>query len=596
MGANIPISGNISYGSGAIYAGSEVKYQVYFNKVNASSSDSIWGSIKFSVFGQYNFSLADSDLLTDLGNASSGDTVVIVFWTGSSSTRNGSCLEMVEWSATEITLTSDTSYWVDTQTKTNIVPNLSWTLIDDGLVNTPYTATNNSNDVHDWVWSSTSMHHWYDRYSQIINVVNYINNTDYDWDDGNQDNNLSGAASRSHSWDTAGSYDVEIVIEDECAATVTGTENIIIKWNPPLPDIMMIPSNPDPNVPVSFQWDGVDEDGRITNIDWEIIDSGAYGNTDTTTSGLIGDVIPHSAGTGTDWCGQLVGNSGAFTNPGSHTVKIIYHWFDGFDWHHDPDSKIFTQDRFSGPTVSFTQVPSEAVMDSEVKFVNTSTDTSRVGLGSDCDEYDWTFTDDGTATDYLDKPKAYDLEVTPGSVDCQTRLCANWSDGFDTQTTCVPYNVPFKTTVVVTDEDCYHHLKVYGTSGDGTVTGYSWTVSSGISEIGPWSEVWSSPVGMDQQEKDVNFCSVSWYMVEGSVYGGGATTTDNEVLYISEVCASGTGDVVAVAICEPDMFSDEQGQISMYGQELKPSMKANSPGIPRGEIILRPFPRPGHLN
>ena len=44
----------------------------------------------------------------------------------------------------------------------------------------------------------------------------------------------------------------------------------------------------------------------------------------------------------------------------------------------------------------------------------------------------------------------------------------------------------------------------------------------------------------------------------------------------------------AVAICEPDVFSDAQGQISMSGQELKssmsvqelkPSMKAESSDV-----------------
>jgi len=749
--------GFVSKDNGSL-ADADVKYQAFFYKVNAGSSDSKWNGVRTAEGGlskgYYSFDLGNPDFLGQSGSVAPGDIVVVVFWSATPLTddRNDSCSVLNEWGAFEITMTSADVYTNQVQTKTNMVPILDWNLPLSGLVNTSYTATNDSYDTHSWTWSGTGMNHWYDRHGQTINAVNYINNTGYDWDDGNQDNNLPGAANMAHQWTSAGSYEVEIVIEDECVSTVTGTRTIDIRWRPPVPDIIMIPADPDPNVSVSFKWDGTDIDGRITSIDWEIVDTGSYGNTTTTTSGAIGDTIPHSEGLGTDWCGQS-GNSGAFTNPGSHDVNITYHWFDGFDWQHDTYSESFTQGRFTGPTVSFTQVPSEAVMASGVKFVNTSTNTSRVGLGlPDCAEYDWRFTDDGVSTDYLDNPYTYELEVTPGSIDCQTRLCANYSDGWDTQQTCVTDSVPFATTVIVTDQDCYHHLEVYGTSDDGTVSGYSWTISSGISDTGPWVEVWSSPTGMDQQEKDVYFCTVGWYKIEGFVYGSGATTSDDEVLYISETCPgteavyniwNGTGaldigtdwnhsgdgveadyamyngtngldadlsngdkfkfgktdyisvdiqnydyltmmlnvrswqanksikiklsktggnpgdtlnlenyvdtvntndwqkvfiplsdfnipasalpghpiyadylqfsskgnihfylddvkfsmgTMTPVPICEPLMLSDEQGQITMTGQELKPSMKAGSPAVQSGDVVLRPFPKPGHLN
>jgi len=596
--------GFVSKDSGSL-ANADVKYQAFFYKVNAGSSDSKWNGVRTAEGGlskgYYSFDLGNPDFLGQNGSVAPGDIVVVVFWSGTPLTddRNNSCSVLNEWGAFEITMTSADVYTNQAQTKINIVPILDWGLPLSGVVNTSYIATNSSHDIHSWVWSSTNMYHWYDRYGQIINAVNYINNTDYDWDDGNQDNNLPGDADKSHQWISASSYAVEIVIEDECSATVTGTRTIDIRWRPPVPNIEMTPATPDPNTAVEFQWTGEDIDGRITSIDWEIVDSGGYGNTNTTTSGAWDDVILHSEGLGTDWCGQA-GNSAAFTNPGDHDVNITYHWFDGFDWQHDTYSETFTQDRFTEPVVGFTQVPAQAVMASGVKFINTSTNTSRVGLGlPDCYEYDWRFTDDGVATDYLDKPKTYELEVVPGSVDCQTRLCGWWSDGWDTKTTCVTENIPFTTTVIVTDKDCYNHLEVYGTSGDGTVTGYSWTISSGTSVLGPWTEVWTSPTGTEQQEKDINFCTVSWYHVEGFVYGTGATTSDYRVLYVDEVCASGTGDVVAVAICEPDMFSDEQGQISMFGDELTPSMKSSvepgSPSIQSDDAGLVPFPRPRYF-
>jgi hypothetical protein len=118
--------------------------------------------------------------------------------------------------------------------------------------------------------------------------------------------------------------------------------------------------------------------------------------------------------------------------------------------------ETFFQKKFTGPTVDFEQVPTKATLASGVKFVNTSTSTSRVGTGlPDCGEYDWTWTEDGTPTEYNDKPYSYELEVTPGSVDSQAKLCANWSDGWETQETCVEKDVVFDTTVTVTEEDCF---------------------------------------------------------------------------------------------------------------------------------------------
>lgn len=536
MAVNITITGNIFNGSGTAYTGAEVKYQAYFYKVNATSSSSIWSGVRTSILGQYNFNLADSDLLTTAGNAAATDIVIIVFWTGTSTTRNGDCSNMLEWGATELVLTSSDVYVFDVQTKPNYYPDLSWILQSTGFVNTNYSTINNSEDLHSWVFGSIQMNHWYTRYGQIINDLNRIDNTSYWWGDSTSNINLPGTSIGTHQWVLAGYYDVDIVVEDKCSATTSGTDQIQIFYHPPTADIVMSPLNPNPNDTVSFTWSGTDVDDRITSINWVIHDSGTYGNTDTTTTANKNNSVPHSGGIGTDWCGQI-GRSGAFTNPGPHLVEIVINWNDGFNAQTVAYNETFTQSKFLGPAVNFVQVPTQAVMASGIKFTNTSTNVGRVGLGlPNCIEYDWRFIDNGVSTDYLDKPFSYELSVIPTSINCQTRLCASYSDGWDTQQTCVTKNVPFATTIIVTDEDCYHNLEIYGTSDDGTVTGYSWTVSSGISDIGPWVEVWSSPVGMDQQKKHIQFCTINWYKVEGFVYGTGATTSDTEILYISEVC------------------------------------------------------------
>ena len=104
------------------------------------------------------------------------------------------------------------------------------------------------------------MAHWHIRYSEPICYVNYVRLTHYDWDDGTFDNNLPLASVGSHSWSAAGDYTVQIIIEDHCGATVTGTEVIRIKYPPPVPSI---DCNQDvanhvqtPDTVVTFDYDG----------------------------------------------------------------------------------------------------------------------------------------------------------------------------------------------------------------------------------------------------------------------------------------------------------------------------------------------------
>ena len=549
MALNKTFDGFCSEESGSVADGT-VSYQAYFRKVNGSSSPSQWNDVRTvesaGSAGYYNCNLGDNDWLGQTGTAAAGDIIVIVFWKGGSD-RTANCSVLQEWGAFELTMTSADTYTNATQVKSNIIPDLIWTFTANGWVGVSYDSTNSSNDTHSFTISGTTMYHWYTRYGQVINDVNQVNNTDYFWGDFTSDLDVPGAGTASHSWSAAGTYDIDIVIEDECEATVTGTKQIQIKWNAPTADITMTPGTPDPNEVVTFEWTGTDVDNQITTIDWVINDSGGYGNTDTTTTGLAKSAtVPHAGGIGTDWCGQGE-NAGAFTNPGTHNVEIVIHYWDGFDTQTINYDEDFSQGIFSGPTVSFNQDPAQATVTSGVKFTNTSTSISRVGLGlDDCDEYDWTWTDDGVPTDYLDKPYSYELEQTPTSANCQVKLCANWSDGWDTQQTCVEEDVVFATDVTVTPVDCYYDLSVIGTSSNGSVSGYSWVIASGTTQSGGWTTIWTTPTDMEQQYKTICFADLGWYNITGYVHGTGATTSDNEILYVDEVCPE---TVISGAIC-----------------------------------------------
>jgi hypothetical protein len=306
----------------------------------------------------------------------------------------------------------------------------------------------------------------------------------------------------------------------------------------------MIPADPEPNELVYFEYSGTDIDDRITSIDWFIEDDGSYGTTNTDVTYGRDDTVPHSGGQGTDWYGQS-GNVGAFTNPGEHNVSIVIHWNDGFTDQTINYDKDFTQNLFSGPTISFSQSPAQVTLGSGVVFTNTSTNTGRVGLGlPDHEEYEWTWYDGTIEESESDKQYSYNFEKTTSSIDCSARLCAEWSDGWDTLITCISQDVVFATTVTITPEDCYYRIEVIGTSSDGSVSGYGWTVSSGTTETGPWTEIWQSPVDMDQQSKTICFTSVGWYKIEGFVYGSGDTTSDYETWYIEETCPGTVGTSV----------------------------------------------------
>jgi hypothetical protein len=382
------------------------------------------------------------------------------------------------------------------------------------------------------------MEHMHTRYSEPIYFVNYVRLTHYDWDDGSFDNNLPGAATSSHSWSAAGDYTVQIVIEDHCGCTVTGTETIRIKYPAPTPDI---DCNEDdginhittPDTVVTFDYNGTNPYSRITSIDWTIAD-----DTDTVSSGhAVSDIVSHDNGEGTSWYGHTA-SPGAFTDPGTHNVSIVVHWNDGFDdqvVYYDED---FIQDLFTGPTVDFTQDPDPVAVTSGVEFTNTTSNDSRVGTAGTGEEYYWTWNDEGNIDQVNDVAKSYVYSNIPGSDQVTVQLCAHWNDGWDDNITCTSKNLAIDTTVVVVKNECYYELTLFGTSDDGTTDGYYWNIykstSSGIA--GPWELLWTSPSGTEQKEKVVCFSEQNYFKVEGFVYGTGATTDDYEIIFVDQAC------------------------------------------------------------
>ena len=599
MALNITFDGFCYKDNGSL-SSSDVAYQAYFYKANSGSSNSAWNSTRIvENTGYWNINLGDGDWLTQDGSAASGDVVIVVFWSPTSSDRLDVCSQLTEWGCFRIVLDGSSTYTNPTQVKANICPDLNFSLPATGLIGQNITCNNTSSDTHQWTISGTTMYQRDTWYTTLMGINN-VDNSTYDWGDLTIDN-VAGTTNGSHQYVSTGTYDFEIVIEDDCGCTVTGTDSITITGNPPVPDIIMTPGTPDPNEVVTFQYNGTDPDNNIVSIDWIITDTGSYGNTSTTTSGARDDVISHSEGLGTSWYGQSA-NTGAFTNPGSHTVYIVVNWWDGFQMQTVNYNETFTQGYFTGPTVDFTQ-DADAEVGLGVSFTNVSTNYDRVGTGANGYEYTWTWTDDGVSSSIVNRPLSYSLSKVPGSLDCQVQLCAEWSDGWETHNTCTEKDVVFATTVTVSEEDCYYNLNIIGTSDDGSVSGYGWTVYSGTSQSGPWSETWTSPIGINQNNKKICFAIVGWYLIEGTVYGTGASTSDTELLYVEEVCPEAVHTTVAV--CPPSMTSNYTATKKVTVTEYRPNNRASgstpTPSIRTMNIDpqpntkskeLRPFPKP----
>lgn len=541
MALNITFDGYCYLGDGSL-SNSNVKYQAYFYRTQAGSSPSKWNNVRVvESTGYFSFNLGDGDFLTQDGSANNGDRVVVAFWRMPGN-RLDNCSVIQEWGAFEIILAGGASFYTrQVQIRPNILPNLNWTFPSSGLVGVNYSSTNNSNDEHSWIWMGTTMNHWHTRYGQTIFSINKINNTDYYWGDGYSDLNLVGAAIASHSWSVANDYVVTIVIEDECGGTVTGTKDISVKYPAPIPNITCHQANSSnqieiPDTVVTFEYSGTNPYNRIIGIDWVIYDETNSIHTNVSVSG----VVNHPNGQGTSWYLHSP-TQGAFTKPGIHTVAIVVHWNDGFEEQITHFSKNFNQLKFSGPVVDFIQNPSRAIVASGVVFRNISTNTNRVGQGFGPPpgvQYDWIWNDDGDVVRINNVGYSYELVDLPASDNCTVQLCAHWHDGWDEQISCIEKDVVFAVSVSLQKTDCYYDLAVYGTSDDGSVSGYHWEISRSTSSGsgGPWDVIWTSPIATNQKYKTICFTELNYFLIEAFVHGISSTVSAVLEFLPTEIC------------------------------------------------------------
>jgi len=339
MSLNLTFTGNIFNSATIAYISNEVNYQVYFYKVNSTSSTSKWSNIRSTSFGQYNFNLADSDLLGTDGIASSGDRILILFWTPNTEIR--SSLVLTEWSMIEHTLSASTLYTQDVQTLDPQNPNCDFTINSTNTVQTNITITDFSSDDSQ-MWSYASMLHYQipTKYGQSIFDINSLpfGSIDIDWDDSNSSLNQNPGSTYTHVYSSSGDYNISVTLTNNSSLTCNQIISKRIYWREPDTNFSISNTNPNPQgenglgEEITFTNTTNDPDSRASidswNWDWTISDTGAFGNfTDTQLNKTY-----------------IFSPTHEFGNPGTHNITLITNWYDGFSWNTNTEIKFITQE------------------------------------------------------------------------------------------------------------------------------------------------------------------------------------------------------------------------------------------------------------
>lgn len=321
---NITFTGNIYNTTGTQFTGTEVKYQLYFYKVNSGSSSSVWSSTHLSEYGQYNINLGDGDILTPSGLSNAGDKIIIAFWTPNTSIRSDD--DLLEWGFIEVILDGSEYYIKDVQLKGPMVPVCDFNMGGATVVNADVIATDvASHNIHSWIFGSTTMYQEPSRYSQpLFYVMNTLqpSSSDIDWGDGIVSNNLNPAESYTHQFTAPGSYDITTYVTNVSNLSASQLFMWSVYYSTPVVNFTIDNSNPTP-VGIS----GMGQLVTFTNISTNP-DSRAF------IDGWTCDwVINDGAHTATYTGQSLTFNpTHQFHSPGSHDITLTLNWYNGFAW------------------------------------------------------------------------------------------------------------------------------------------------------------------------------------------------------------------------------------------------------------------------
>lgn len=469
MALNISFQGDTYNALGVQLTDHEIRYQGFFVKVNPSSSASKFNTIRETFVGQYNINLGDGDWLTQDGNASAGDKVVLLFWMPNTSAQEQRTdTDLTAWGFIEYTLTSADTYVQDVQVRGPFIPNCIFSQTGSNRVNEDvYVNDIGSNDYHTWTFSGKTHYHQYQRYGEVMFTMNQLpaDAININWGDFSSDLNLTPGSSYSHQYSVSDDYIITVTLTNRGNRSCNVQYTPRIYWHEPTVDFTADDFTPDPQgtngkgALVTFtnltnDPDGLSDDsGYPWSWDWELSDTGSYGNFTVNNNGVSFVFQPIH-----EW-----------RNPGAHNITLTVNWWDGFNWQTADSVKVLTQGVWSvnnGLTWSTPVLADQEVIYSPnitgdyiyITGVNYSIDGNLLYSGL---AYDESFKHTFTVSD-----------------DHEIEQCINYHDGFSSQIQCNDFTVQMEPVASFTSEKFECGLKFTSTSVPGTppITSYTWEV------------------------------------------------------------------------------------------------------------------------
>lgn len=515
---NVTFTGNIYNELSSQFSGTEVKYQLYFHKVNNASSSSTWSSTRLSEYGQYNINLGDSDILTQDGNYNPDDDIILLFWTPNTSIRSD--INLTEWGYINLTLTEQSLYIYDVQLKGPSAPYADFSVTGATTINNNVVITDvASHDRHEWVYNTVTMYQEPSRYGQpLFYGMNTLpaDSIDITWDDGVFSNNQDPAQSYLHQYTSSNNYSI--------TAQVTNTSGLsdsqIFMWtiynNQPEVNFTIDVIEPYPDgisgrgEKVTFTNTTTDPDNKaITDgwtWDWSIED---------TTNSITYD-------------GQDFNYSPdhKFSSPGNHNITLRLHWYDGTEWTTSFITKSIDQQVWSVANGLTWTTPVYA--NHEITFTpSVSGDTNRIT----------------TVYYYLDGQGIYSLNYNQGfyyvlfvSKTYLMRQDILYNNGFTNQTQSETYTIIMSPIAdfIVSDDVCGDLYTDDSTAGLLPITMYKWKVYLENYEI-------ASLEGANRTSFEYNWPTIGNFKVLHSITDSNNNTHTVIKSYYVNSCKGGSG-------------------------------------------------------
>lgn len=218
---NVTFAGDIFDSAGSQYISDEVAYQAFYY----SSGLTKWNDIHFSELGKYNINLGDGDFLTQSGNYSPGDKVVICFWTDNTKTRSD--MDLTEWSFVEIELSSLNVYLNTAQTKPIQNPICNFTTFGNIILDNVDTTNDQI-----WMFSGVEQYQEHIRYGEVMfDIMSFPPDcVTIDWGDTNIDvEDLEDEY--PHEYDLAGDYHIAVTVQNRGGLICTSEMDVQATFN-----------------------------------------------------------------------------------------------------------------------------------------------------------------------------------------------------------------------------------------------------------------------------------------------------------------------------------------------------------------------------